>query len=643
MKRLLPWTFVLAVVAVTAWGVQALYPCALESTFRIYLDLRFWQPLSKYEASLGKEVRVESRKPEAPFAGMSGDAAVAALREAGEAYRARDWARCRSAVSTALAGDLTPVQREEARLVGAKVDLRQGETGDLEALKRAGEQFRDFAGTFETPALRSEARGWGARVAYLRGDYPAAAKTYLDELDDPTSIFSREGLVSSLRMLFPYNGSSARLSDHLEDYFDTPAHALFVVNLVTNPVYNDLDERAAMAEVARKTLAILEMRSDLFSAGHDAEALVLALMRASLYMGDTRLALAYAERMPQGSPASSRPEYLWMTAACRFLQRDYAAAEAPLVRMLGAEGALRRDRLVASLGLIGVYQKLGRGADQLHAAVLYNQANREGRFDSLPEGETDYFSGPYFDFLYLPASGWLVDLSYLLDVQLEDKDLVLYLKRYDREARKVRVDVATPRERTAREAVLYARAVRLARQERYRDAAALFESIGARIRSERMTRLATLHAAAKDASLPREKHLEALFAYADFLQGHSTGVFFNDMLWYGFQRYMFLNPSERLMSSEDRYPPETDEQGLTGEERALFMARERRLRDDQEEYWRAYKLFVTVADEAGTSELGKTATEKAVQCLDRIRTDRFGREEEIESAQKNLRARMTRL
>jgi len=43
-----------------------------------------------------------------------------------------------------------------------------------------------------------------------------------------------------------------------------------------------------------------------------------------------------------------------------------------------------------------------------------------------------------------------------------------------------------------------------------------------------------------------------------------------------------------------------------------------------------------IAREQGPTELGRRATVKAIECLDQINLDRFGREDEIASAQARL-------
>jgi hypothetical protein len=98
-------------------------------------------------------------------------------------------------------------------------------------------------------------------------------------------------------------------------------------------------------------------------------------------------------------------------------------------------------------------------------------------------------------------------------------------------------------------------------------------------------------------------------------------VYFNDKLWSGLQRYaLFADQESRL----------------TRIERERLRAAERHLKDQQEEYWRAYLLLREVVDESGQTALGRRAAQLAVPCLRRISTDRFGREKDIAAADVEL-------
>jgi hypothetical protein len=616
--------------------------CAPELTFRAYLDKRFWQPLSKYEKDLEtasaqrgeSHTRTKSkRKTVYIFAGTSSAPATPAMMEVRKAYQEGKLERAAAALHAASEEAATESEKEELALLDAKITLRRGEaveTGDGALLQEAQAMLRTFLENARIPSWRSEARGWLARAHYLLEEYSQAAKIYLDELERDDSVYSRDTLVTSLRIIFPYNGSSKRLADHLEEYFDTPGHALFVVTIVTNPVYNDAQERKEMAAVAQKTMDALLKHRELFNTGPLSDQLALALMRASIYRGDTAAALSYSQLINKTSQVAESPEFNWMVASSRFLRKEYREAEAPLSRIINSNNSTARDRNAASQGLIGVYQKTGQRVEQLHAAFLYEKyAAREE-----DENAEDVSAGePYVGFNYWPLGGWLFDLPYLLDVQLTDVELLQYLDRYGNESRSINLNLQ--RKRTAYEAVRYALAVRYARQEKYLQAAKIYEEINARPRAKRMREVARLHADALSTSNPPQKRLEALFAYASFLESNSTRIFFNDMLWGGFQTWSFIKPyAEEVL---DRFSYNSGGgQGLTCKERELFVKLEREIRDDQEERWRAYGILNDLVEKTGHTDLGRRAAVKALRCLQLINSDRFGRQEEIAAAQRRL-------
>jgi hypothetical protein len=596
------------------------YLCGGPTSFRAYLDKTFWMPFARYEDSILKPEAQKQKKGvttgkdsgHIAFAGFSTAPASEALSRVRKAYIAAMYDRARTELTAAEKAGLVGREKEELRLLDAKLDMRvaEGKTPvDRELLLKARSKLEAFLGNAQFSFWKSEARGWLARVYYLLDEHSAAVKMYLDEMSLAETVFDRKSLSESLQMIFPYNGSDTRLADHLEDYFDTPAHALFIVYLVTNPVYSQ-KERAATAKVAQKVITALEKHEELFNGNNLSDSLALALMRASVFMGDTRRALAYSRKIPATSKMAKTPDYNWMLASCYFLQRDYARAEAPLLKIVRSKEATKHELSVASQGLIGVYQKLGRKVDQLHAAFTYEQIEED-------ELEFSRFTA------CLPVYGWLLDLPYLLDIHLSDNDLKEYLVRYEKQARQMRGNTY-PRNRTVFETIEYALAVRLARQEKYTESAEIYEKINARPRADRMRVLAGLYIRATDNTLSAEEQLNAQYQYASFLEGHSTGIFFNDMLWHGIQTSVFLDKERNGL------------QGLTKNERDQFLKQERKTRDEQEERWRAYHILANVVDKTGHTELGKTAAIKAIRCLDLINTDRFDRADEIDQARKKL-------
>ncbi|MBI3801159.1 MAG: hypothetical protein HY268_29835 [Deltaproteobacteria bacterium] len=633
-------TVIVLLILLISTGVPIVYTCPLDTTFRAYLDRRFWQPFAKFVAAPARDLPPQSESTR-PFAGLAGDEAKPALQAVRDAYgplssgfelpstspelQAEPWIRAHAAVVSALQTELTEEEKEEVRLVDAKIDMREGEAGRQEALQRAQDKLRGFLSTAKTPALASEARGWLAHVYYLCGDFPSAAKIYLDELLVADSALNSGTLLTSIRLVFfDSDKSKTHLADHLDEYFDTPGHALFVVNLLINPSYQQ--GRPPLAAVAQKTITSLQNHGELFRSGAESEALALALMRAALFMGDPGAALRYSQMVPRTSLTAKSSEFNWLTAVCHFLGREYAAAEGPLLRMYHSPQADERDHVAAAQALIGVYQKLGRPVDQLHAAFLYYPSH-----SSYPYMENQFVAWPY--------TGWLLDLPYLLDIQLTAEELDAYLRRYRQSSgpifatRLLSPTTGQRRTRSAAEIVEYALEVRYARQEKYQEDAALYQKLGSWPRAQRMGKLAQLYAEADDAAHTGLPHLEARYAYAAFLADHPNQIFFNDTLWSGSQTEVFI---EQYRNNQwgTHTPPSM--QGLTREERELFLQLERRLRDEQEEWWRAYKILAAVVDEAGDSALGRRAARKAVDCLARINTERFGRAEEVAAARRSL-------
>src|SRR5437762_14350047 len=67
---------VVLLALVVSMGTPVVYTCPVDSTFRAYLDRRFWQPFAKFVADLAKDL--PPRKEQTvdfftgkPFAGMS--------------------------------------------------------------------------------------------------------------------------------------------------------------------------------------------------------------------------------------------------------------------------------------------------------------------------------------------------------------------------------------------------------------------------------------------------------------------------------------------------------------------------------------------------------------------------------------------
>jgi hypothetical protein len=74
---------------------------------------------------------------------------------------------------------------------------------------------------------------------------------------------------------------------------------------------------------------------------------------------------------------------------------------------------------------------------------------------------------------------------------------------------------------------------------------------------------------------------------------------------------------------------------LTRAERQTLTDGERKLKDDQEERWRAYLILRDVVRDSGKTAIGRQAAQLAIRCLQGT-SDRFGRENEIRTAEIEL-------
>ena len=277
-----------------------------------------------------------------------------------------------------------------------------------------------------------------------------------------------------------------------------------------------------------------------------------------------------------------------MLASAHYLSRDYAGAERPLLNLSESKRASAEQRAAAAYGLCGVYEKTKNTVEQLRFALWLRGA--------VPKG---YFGGEIP--VYFALSGW--DLGLLLDAEAPVETLREFISRYP-DARDLRL-------------VKYALAVRRSRENQYEEAAQIYESIHAVVRAPRTRQLAMLYHEAKRSDLPPAQKLDAQYQLADFLASNPARIYFNDTLWYGLQRYA-------LDAAHDSR--------LTRDERQALVAGERKLKDEQEERWRAYMILRDVIPEAGKTDLGRKAAQLAIRCLRGINSDRFGREKEIREA-----------
>jgi hypothetical protein len=594
--------------ALLVCGLGIVFACGFDNSLREYLDARFWLPFSKQAWHFEKP---SVRRVSAPFAGMGksvGDTPLAKLRAAyqempqpdlGPAPVLPDPAKLRSAVAAARADQsLTRREHEEADLLDAKIDMRIGEQGDPDdqLLESAEKKLQVFLRSARTSEFRSEARGWLAHIHYLFGEQTAAGKIYLDELNRNGSNLSRETLLNSLHMTYGYDGGQ-ELLDHLGEYFDTPEHAAFAIQLVTNPHwyrYGDQNPRPDQAQTYGRIKDFLGKHANLLNSNTGSNALALLGMRTALRMGDPPSALDIAAMVPGDAAIRMEPDFHWMLASAHFLSHDFAGAEAPLLELFQSSRSSNNQRAAAAYGLCGVYQKTGNFVEQIRFALwLHRALIGPHDFTRYPSDITDQS-------IYWAESGW--DLNLLLESEAPDDALESFLQHYP--------DMADAR------LIRYSLAVRRARENRYEAAAQIYESIHSNRRVARMRQLAALYQEAYRTDSAAPQLQEARYKLADFISSNPERIYFNDQLWSGLQRYALI------ASSDSR---------LTREERKTLTDGERKLKDDQEERWRAYLILRDLVRDSGKTELGRKAARLAITCLRGI-SDRFDRQSEIRLA-----------
>lgn len=539
------------------------WACPFDTTIRSYLSASFWMPFVQHAA-----LKVPPQKGnDTPFAGMIFSETKSPLQKLRDSYTVDGNPHALAAARES--SGLTPVERDEIELLDAKFDLRR------DRLQEAKAKLQKFLKTAKTKTYRSEARGWLAHVHYRLGEQSAAGKIYLDELRDPYSNLNEEVLRNSLRMVYGYNGGR-RLREQIGDYFDSAYHASFALRVMTNPKVEYEDDEPIPYERVKQ---LLEKHAALLKTRDGADLLGALSMRVALRAGDPEAALRLAAVMPP----SQDPEVLWMTGSARFLTKDFDGAAVALKSLRSAAKATKDQKAAAMLGLVGAYAKAGNRVEQIRWALELEEVRaREEIYSDWP---TTANMG-----IYWATSRF--DKGFLLDVEAEVEDIQRFLDKYPK----------APGANSAR----YALGVRLAREQRFDEAAAMYAQAGAPVRARRMRELAAL--AGKDSP-------ESKLAFASYLNAHNERVYFNDQLWHYSQSHMY-------QGSEDTR--------LDKEERARVLALERKLRDSQEELWHAQAVAREVyKDEQAPMAVRQEAARLVQNSVRRIASYRFGREEEI--------------
>jgi len=566
--------------------------CPFDSSLREYLSAYFWQPFAKREPSFEKP---HVHRIYRPFAGMTpvdGHSSIANLRAA---YQGVGDIDADKAMAAARADrSLSRRNKEEVDLIDAKWDIYDGESDEGQQHRESAKRkLQAFLKTARTPEYRSEARGWLARIYYLEGNQTAAGKIYLDELNRNGSNLSRETLLNSLRMNYGYDGGT-ELLDHLAEYFDTPEHAAFAIQLATNPHWHE-DVNAGKTYSRIKEL--LEKHKDLLESDAGSNALALLTMRTALRMGDPPAARILSEAVPPDAPIRSDPDFNWMSASALFLTREFAAAEQPLLSLFHSPRASLDQKFAAAYGLCGVYWKTGNVTEQLRFALWLHTEDRTAQRYTDTANLADLS-------VYWASSGW--DLGMLLEAEAPIDIL----------ARFVQENPDLPDIRL----VKYSLAVRLTRENRYQEAADIYESIHAPRRASRIRKLAALYQETVRTDLTDPQRQQAKYNFAEFISANPDRIYFNDALWRGYQTYAFQ------ASTDVR---------LTKAERETLLASERKVKDEQEERWRAYLILRDVAKDAPKTKLGRQAADLAIHCLLGI-SERFERQPEIRRHEREL-------
>ena len=582
-------------------GLGVLWSCAFDTTLREYLSAQFWMPFSKAGSQFARKGVPRLSRPYAGMQTARGATPLSKLRAAYQGLADLDSPGLKRVLAAARAApDLRPEEREEVELLDAKFDMRAGSKQQIAPLLEARKKLQRFLRTARTPAYLSEARGWLAYTHYLVGEQSAAGKIYLDELNRGGSNLSRQVLLNSLRLNYGYDGGPT-LRAQLHEYFDTPEHAAFAIQLVTNPQWSRLyfhdsaevrDEPDTLPYARIKEL--LEKHAELLRSERGANALALLAMRTALRAGDPPAVLRLAANIPARAAIRAEPDFLWMLASARFLSKDFAGAETPLLRLFESPRASSTQKAAAAYGLCGVYRKTENPVEQLHFALWLNAPNYPEDISWSGIGRVEDQS------IYWASSGW--DRSMLLDAEAPVEALRTFAAKYPAAY--------------GPQLVRYSLAVRLARENRYEEAALLFDGINARQRAGRMREMAALYGEATREYAIGEVAQEAKFKLAAYLSENSERIYFNDRLWTGHQRYALSAGKE---------------QRFTRQERLRQIELERKLKDEQEELWRAHLILRDVVRKVGPTDLGRRSAALAIRCLRRL-SERFERSAEIRTA-----------
>jgi hypothetical protein len=96
------------------------------------------------------------------------------------------------------------------------------------------------------------------------------------------------------------------------------------------------------------------------------------------------------------------------------------------------------------------------------------------------------------------------------------------------------------------------------------------------------------------------------------------------------------NPTNGTPMALPSRPGLSRQESMSAEEANRFKQLERDVRDQQEEYWRAYLILNNIVERVGHTALGRKSAREAIVCLRKIAVHRFGRVQEIREADTRL-------
>jgi hypothetical protein len=189
--------------------VSLVRACGFDDTLREYLNTHFWLPFAKNGNHFAK---ADGSQLSAPFAGM------------GKPGKLRDAYEKRQPLEDA---SLTPREQEEASLIDAKIDIRSEAWIPRRLSSSLSSEGEDAGESQRSPRL--------ARACALPRGRPDRGRKDLSRRVEPQGFKPQPRNAGDVAAADLWLRRGPKLLAHLEEYFDTPEHAAFAIQLVTNP------------------------------------------------------------------------------------------------------------------------------------------------------------------------------------------------------------------------------------------------------------------------------------------------------------------------------------------------------------------------------------------------------------------------